>query len=865
MRRSKAVLVLAVLATAAGLGVPSASAAPAKSTSDSIAGGALAGRRLVELSETTRLADRRALVTGNRVIAMGDETGLYPATGWHIRGEMGGIWTPPVKLLDGIWFGVDNAWLGSDVAAARYTAGWGYQRFDYADKDGLSVGRLDFAPDGARGTVIGLTLSSDTRRTVHLAMDAHSELMSNYPWGGTTPSQSDVNLPDTGGYADGALTFREKGSSPGVGAHDYAAVVGSSARPSGHEVGGSHRGPQDPAVVCPADGTAPPKCDDSVFGKGTGGRLNYDVPLKPGHASTLWFTVAGSDQGPAAARAEYARASDNPERALRSKVDERMAVDHNTKVDLPGDRLLQRSVDWSKQNLADSVQEAHDMKLRDVDEGKAYPAPSGTLDKETWIGAGFPDYPWLFGTDGEYTAFAAVAAGQFDSIKAHLRALHDVSEIVNDHSGKVAHEIVHTGDVYFGVNADAGNTDETVKFPSAVALVWRWTGDNRFRDDLYDFAVRNLKYVAANLDKDGDGWLEGLGNVEREGMGEEKLDNTAYYIRGLLDLADMAASKGDHATESWASGKAADLQSRFEATWWAGSDAKSYAESIDDPDNPANDNTAVFQRHWTGVSPMEIELPDGSPLANSEHGTTSLTQREKNCYTGEFGLYHTGSGPTSDPAGNPGPSCDGVVSSVKSERSTFTLNTGIMAVGEGNFGRLAGQRTYTTGNARVQLDPSVWETPGAMPEIVPSPDSPANIGRPMYDRSMALQAWGTYGILWPVVHQQLGVAPDLGNGKLSVIPQLPDDQQRIGGEDIQLGRGSADVKAWRDGDSLSTSVRLDRLRTDLTVGAVLPAGKAPSRVTFNGHAVHFDVVQTTRGTEVRADVHGDGTLKVSFA
>jgi hypothetical protein len=30
-----------------------------------------------------------------------------------------------------------------------------------------------------------------------------------------------------------------------------------------------------------------------------------------------------------------------------------------------------------------------------------------------WLGARWPDYTWLFGTDGEYTAFAAVAAGQF--------------------------------------------------------------------------------------------------------------------------------------------------------------------------------------------------------------------------------------------------------------------------------------------------------------------------------------------------------------------------------------------------------------------------------------------------------------------
>ena len=568
---------------------------------------------------------------------------------------MGGIWTPPVKLLDGIWFAVDGAWLGDDVATTRYTSGWGYQRFDYAGQDGLSVGRLDFAPDGARANVIGLTLRSESRRTVSLAMDAHSELMPNYPWGWTTPSAADVNLPDTGAYTDGSLTFREDGTSPGLGEHDYAAVVGSSARPSGHQLGANHRGPQDPAVVCPAEGDAPPKCDDSAFGKGTGGRLTYDVALKPGKATTLWFTVAGSDQGPAAARAEYLNASKNPERALRSKLDGRLAVAGHTKVDLPGDRLLQRSVDWSKQNLADSVQDARDLKLRDVDEGKAYPEPAGTLKDARWYGAGFPDYPWMFGTDGEYTAFAAVAAGQFEPIKAHLRGLRDVSEIVNERSGKLVHEIVHTGDVYFGANDDAGNTDETVKFPSAVALVWRWTGDDRFRDDLYDFTVRNLRYVDSTLDADGDGWLEGLGNVERPGMGVEKLDSTAYYIRGLLDLADMAASKGDSATQQWAGDKAADLRSRFEAQWWAPGDAKAYAESIDDPADPANDNTAIFQRHWTGVSPMEIELPDGSPLASAEHGTAALAQREKDCYTGEFGLYHTGSGPTSRSGGQPRP------------------------------------------------------------------------------------------------------------------------------------------------------------------------------------------------------------------
>ena len=141
------------------------------------------------------------------------------------------------------------------------------------------------------------------------------------------------------------------------------------------------------------------------------------------------------------------------------------------------------------------------------------------------------------------------------------------------------HETVSDGSVYFGHDSQTPgtdgspptndfNTDETVKFPSAVALVWRWTGDNRFRDEMYDFARRNMRVVDQRLDVDRDGWPEGSGNVERPGMGPEKLDNGVYYMRGLYDLADMAVSKHDMATARWATGLADRLRRQFEATWW---------------------------------------------------------------------------------------------------------------------------------------------------------------------------------------------------------------------------------------------------------------------------------------------------------
>ncbi len=822
--------------------------------------------RSPELSESTRLADRRSVVIGERFYAMGTASGLYPAAGFHTLGEMGGFWTPPIKLLDGLWFALDSTWLGGEVPAERFSSAWGHTRTAYATTGGVRVTRLDVAADGPRAGLVGLILDAERATEVTLTVDAHSELMAVYPWGSTTPSQSEFNLRDTASFSGDALVFRERGTPPVDNAepHDFSAVVGSTLRPESHRLGRDFRGPQSSPVICPSE----EPCDDSEYGKGAGGRLTYRLRIDGSAPTTVWFAVAGSDLGPHEARRDFDRVLRDPWKVLTSKVARRREVAAKTVVDLPGDPLLQRSVEWSKQNLADSVQESRDLLIRDTDQGTQYPPPEGTMPAARWLGAGWPDYPWLFATDGEYTAFAAVAAGQFDPVKAHLRALRDASDIINDRSGKVIHEMTPDGSVYFGTNDDPGNTDETAKFPSAVALVWRWTGDTAFRDEMYDFCVRNLTYIRDTLDTDGDGWPEGNGNVEREGMGDETLDNAVYFIRGLRDLADMARSKDDRGTAAWAGARARNLEKRFERTWWFGGDTAQYADSL-----KGEDNERVFQRHWIGLTPTDAELalpdrPDG-PLASAEHAHAAIARREEDCYSGEFGLYHTGTGPTSAPGGNHGPSCDSAVSSVQSERKAFTINTGIMAVSEGNYGRMAPgqQQRYTTAIARVQLDPSVWEMPGALPEIAPSPDFRANIDRKFTGRSMVLQAWGAYGVLWPVVHHQLGVAPDIGRGHLSVVPRVPDGQQRVSGRNIRLGAGSVDVHAERDHSELRTTVKGD-LRADLTIGHVLPEGARVESVTLDGRPAASETIDTARGSQlvVRAGrATGTRDLRVRLA
>jgi hypothetical protein len=790
------------------------------------------------LSVSSQLDLRRYAAAGDRAYELGTEDGRYPAMGFHTRGEMGGIWTPPLKLLDGIWFGINGQWIGP---ATKFTSGFGYVQMALPSTGGVRLTRTDFAPDGMRAVEFGLTLTAPSgAANVNLNVDAHSELMSAYPWGFTTPDQTTFNLPDQASFNGRQLVFTENGTPPAANAlpHSWAALVGATGlTPVSHATGTGFRGPQDPPVICPV-GSQPDKfrCDDTAYGKGAGGELTYSVSV-PAHASrTIWFTVAGSDQGLAAAQAQFRTASANPVGELAAKLASRQQVNSQTRVSLPGDPMLAQSVTWSKQDLADLTQQVDNLHIRDTEEGTVYPAPLATVPSIRFEGAGFPDYPWMFATDQEYTMFALLAAGQFATAEAGLRSLAEVSMIANHDSGKVVHETVTDGSVYFGLNDEPGDIDETAKFPNAVAMVWRWTGDNGFRDRMYAFVKKNMQYMIGLATGDDDLWPDGSGNVESSVLGADAVDVAVYTIRGLYDLADMAASKGDTATKQWADSHAAAMVAKFSGAWWMPS-IPQFADSLNDPSNSQN-----MQRWWTGVTPMEAELYLGTTphpgLVPPSEALPALALRETSCYSGTYGLYVEG-----------GPGCDPGTYQGHTQQA-YTLNTGVMAVGLGNYGLLGPgqQQRYTDDLAQLQLG-SVAEQPGAMPEIGPSPDFTANINEPFNERSSLDQAWGTYGVLWPVVHQQLGVGPQLGNGLLEVLPEVPQGQSSVSGTNIKVGSGSVDVSARHDGSSWTTTVTA-RLTCTLHIGATLPGNTQVHLVTLNGSRVGYTVRDTNAGRQV---------------
>ena len=150
--------------------------------------------------------------------------------------------------------------------------------------------------------------------------------------------------------------------------------------------------------------------------------------------------------------------------------------------------------------------------------------------------------------------------------------------------------------------------------------------------------------------------------------------------------------------------------------------------------------------------------------------------------------------------------------------------------------------------------------------IAPGGDFGANINRPFTDRSMVLQVGGAYGVLWPVIRQQLGVAPDMGRSALTVVPRIPDGQDRIGGRNIRVGSGSVDVTAVRARGTLVTAVTR-RVPVVLTIGGVIPYRTEVKSVRLDGRPADFTLRRVPRGIEVVVEVPaglGASALTVSY-
>ena len=145
---------------------PDATAISASATND-YAAAIFAG-----ISNQGRTQQQPYVTAGDRTYLIGTQDGNFPDMGQHVPGEMGGLWLPPIKLIDGFQARIAEADSDQDVLLAESSEMVTYpygNRFSYGRVlDAIDVERFQFSPDHKPGLIVQYRFKNASDRTRRL-------------------------------------------------------------------------------------------------------------------------------------------------------------------------------------------------------------------------------------------------------------------------------------------------------------------------------------------------------------------------------------------------------------------------------------------------------------------------------------------------------------------------------------------------------------------------------------------------------------------------------------------------------------------------------------------------------------------------
>src|SRR5262249_24330947 len=102
---------------------------------------------------------RQPYVTaGDRTYLIGTQDGNFPDMGEHIPAEMGGLWLPPIKLIDGFQARIAEVGTDEEVALSESVDMVAYpygNLFTYGRVlEDMDVERFQFSPDQQQGLIV---------------------------------------------------------------------------------------------------------------------------------------------------------------------------------------------------------------------------------------------------------------------------------------------------------------------------------------------------------------------------------------------------------------------------------------------------------------------------------------------------------------------------------------------------------------------------------------------------------------------------------------------------------------------------------------------------------------------------------------
>jgi len=745
-------------------------------------------------------AQRLYALCGTRLYCVESLAGTFPDLGWHQAGEMGGVWSPPIKLLDGYWIGLRrrggtpmwltrplNWQLAPDGATLAYAL----------PALGVRVWRRSWIVPDQPALVVDVTIESDGDAVPGGALECGVVLRSDL---------HGVWLSEQLGWTDGldVASYRPELRAVVLADRDNAGwtiCAGAASAPVSFELGPDVWGPEHTA------------------GRGCGAALWYACTPDGATGAGLHFLITGSARATHPATALHAQlmpaagTSASPQMPLADAHERaigRFAAPFAHCVLRSPEPDLDEAFAWAKANTAWLALDVPGL-------GRA---PMG----------GLPDYPWWFGCDTAYGALAMLPIGQAAEAGAALHTLAAISRRQSS-TGAVVHEVVTNGIV-----TSPGNLVEVPLFVRALYYTYQWTGDRALLEELFPFCLEGmLGWALGRWLPAGEEVPQGRSMAETPEMhgSVQTLDVAAYTAEALDLLAELAVDLeaiGVDAPELAASlrARAMRIREHVRQDWWLPGEG-----FFGDMRASRSELEAMLARFEA------LAEPDPSQVLSIARLTEALAVDESRApadacrpwlflhylqaLAAEAGL------PTADQAQQllarmetPEWSKEhGVVLNAATDRRIMTLPTGALACAEARYGRadaaLAHIRRITTTLGRAM--------PGAVAEFSP-------------DGGCFLQLWSGYGIVWPIVRFLFGLRPDVARRRLVCIPLLPAEWPAAELRAIPLADAQADVCVAGTPMGRRVRVEVDDPAWVVEIGIFVPDDAAmPLTATLNGEQV----------------------------
>lgn len=685
------------------------------------------------------------LTPGDKAYMVGHQDGSFPDLGWHVTGEMGGVWTHPIKLMDG--FGASIKWDETTYCLDQADAFVNYpfyneHQFEIAAA-GLKVNRFNFAPDGQKAIYIAYEIvnTANEKRTFTFFFNGFVDLRP--VWLGERSGM--IDAPDKAEFnvSTGLIEARDE-------QNEWHVVYGSFSPPEAN----IHNSPQ---------------CDDERRGQGVNAGLMYEIEVPAGGQQILPFIIAGSDRSKSQAQATFDKVKKNIGSMVAAKSSRYETIKTKAGLTTPNEKLNEAFL-WTKYNT--------DWLINDVDGlGRG-------------ITAGNADYPWFFGADSEYALQGAIAIGMKDLVYSTIKMIDSVSIAINDGSGKIMHEMSTNGVVF-----NPGNLNETPQYAMLIWDVFKWTGDLDFLKKYYPTVEAGLNWLLEENDEDGNLLADGYGMMEIHGLESEMIDVAAYTYKAFADAAEMAKvlGKTDQAASYLKNAEA--LKKTINTAFWV-EEFDSYADfigTVKDADHlidaaivradtlnkpwaveelkatkkairsfdPREKRGFVLYHNWVVNTPMEVGVAD--------HDKAIKALNTGSNYVNPFGMFVTGI----DRDESAGTDDGGFAKKMKIFSYTgavMTLPTGVQAIAENNYGRPDQALAYLE---RMSTSFS-YALPGSMYEVSP-------------DFGMHTQAWNIYSFAVPIVKQFFGIQPMAHLNETKIHPQMPSSWPKASIDNIHIG------------------------------------------------------------------------------